>query len=448
MDAAVSPKTSAGLTTFSTANNPVEEFCAIGSPLSIELKGKRYHTQLRGAKAEFITTNILGGKPRLTILPETSFILTDMPKDYATAGFEYNSPLTVRFLFEGSVYAFKTRLIRVHGHPPVLVLEYPNDVQRYNMRSSERVSIVSPARVAKNGGPDHQTGAVLDISTAGARIGLEAKNGIGVGDKIHISFTLSNGQEVKQLGAIVRSIDEEDGKYQLGVGFSRSDAAVNDFCRECADFVSIAHPASSDAMLELEKEAMIEFDRKNGTVMVRGYKAGANGYLLTEKPQGQLPPLSVGRSAVIRVESRGTIYGMAVTYKEFLKKTDLCYFPFQEDVISHSLRSEDRVMCQHLAAIHGTESQAATPRSGVIINLGKGGLRFATRSPLEAKTGDELSMSFYPGGVGFIDRLKMRLMRVNSHEGQFEYATQFIGMEREQGELLESYFAFYRNWAQ
>lgn len=446
MVVSASPKPSVGLTTISTGVNPVEEFCAIGSLLSIELKGKRYHTRMRGAKAEFITTNIMGGKPRLTSLPETSFILADMPKDYAAARFEYNSPLTVRFLLEGSVYAFKTMLIRVHGQPPVLVLEYPNEVQRYNMRSSERVNIISPAEVARNGGPDHQMGAVLDISTSGARIGLEAKNGINVGDKIHVSFKLSNGQDINHLSAVVRSIDEENGKYLLGIGFLGSDDAISAFCKECADFVSITNPAAHPAMLELQKEAMIEFDRKSGKVVVRGYKEGANGYILTEKPQGQLPPLSIGKNAVIRVENRGTIYGMAVTYKDFLKRTDLCYFPFHEDVVSHSLRSEERVVCQQLATIKGIKNESDAPQSGVIVNLGKGGLRFATRGPIEAKTGDEVLMSFYPGGIGFIDRLRMRLMRVNNHEGQFEYATQFIDMEKEQQELLDSYFAFCRNW--
>ncbi|MBI5636545.1 MAG: PilZ domain-containing protein [Nitrospinae bacterium] len=437
----------AGLTTFSTANNPVEEFCAIGSPLSIEWKGKRYHTLMRGAKAEFITTNIMGGKSRITILPDTSFFIVDMPKEYATAGFEYNSPLTVRFLFDGSVYAFKTMLMRVHNHPPILVLEYPSEVQRYNMRSNERVSIVSPARISENGGSAVKSGAVLDISDTGARIGLEAINGFSVGATLRLSFTLSNGAAVNQLAAAVRSVSEEGGKYLLGIGFLGHDAAVGGYCRECADFAVGAASAGSAAMLGVEKEAVIEFARKNGKVMMRGWKAGENGYLLTEKPQGQLPPLSPGQGAVIRVENRGTIYGMAVTYKEFLKKTDLCYFPFQDDVIAHSLRGEERIQCQLLAAVHHAKNQAATPGTGVIVNLGKGGLRFVTGDSLQAGPGDELSMSFHLGGIGFIDRLKMRLMRVNRLGGKSEYAVQFIDMDAEHAKLLDAYFAFYRAWA-
>ncbi|MBI5636514.1 MAG: flagellar brake protein [Nitrospinae bacterium] len=228
-------KPPAGVATFFTANNPVEKFCDVGDPLVIEWKEKRYHSQLRGAKAEYITANILGGKPRLSILPETSFLLADMPKGYAAAGFEHNAPLTVRFLSGGSVYAFKTTLMRVHSQPPILVLEYPDEVQRYNLRSNERISIVSPARISENGGSVCKTGAVLDISADGARVGLDAINGIGVGAKLHLSFTLPNGAAVNQLAAAVRNISEESGKYLLGISFWEHNPMVGGFCRECVE---------------------------------------------------------------------------------------------------------------------------------------------------------------------------------------------------------------------
>lgn len=448
MDASVAPKFEAGLTTLPTASYPVEEYCAVGCPLSIELKGKRFHTQMRGAKAEFVTTNILGGKPRLTTVPETSYILADMPRNYASGGFEYNAPLLVRFLVEGSVYAFKTSLIGVHSHPPMLVLEYPNEMQRYNMRSSERVSLISPARISVEGaGPEVRVGAVLDISETGARIGLETKEGVSIGKKIFLSFTLSTGAAVNQLAAIVRSIDEEGGKYFLGIGFLGRDPVVREYCLECADIAANAYAMGNDTMLELHKEAVIEFARKNGKVVVRGWKEGKNGYLLTEKPQGGHMSIPIGQAATIRVENRGTIYGMAVTYREFLKKTDLCYFPFQDEVVAHSLRSEERILCQFPASIQQVENNGAKPGMGVIVNLGKGGLRFITRASLQAQPGDFLLIDFHPGGIGSIEQAKLRLMRVNGHGSQFEYAAQFMDLDAERAKVLEDYFAFYRAWA-
>ncbi|MBI5636552.1 MAG: PilZ domain-containing protein [Nitrospinae bacterium] len=199
-------------------------------------------------------------------------------------------------------------------------------------------------------------------------------------------------------------------------------------------------------MLGLGKEATIEFARKSGQVMVRGWKTGEQGYLLAEKPRGPLPPLTPGQGAVIRMEKKGVVYGMAVTYKEFLRKTELCLFTFQDDVIARSLRDEDRFQCLLPATIRRADNQASALGSGMIVDLSKGGIRVVTRAPMHAEPGDMLSVSFYPGGIGFMDRQKMRLMRVSGFGSRFEYAAQFADMDKEHAKLLDAYFAFCKTW--
>ncbi len=228
-------KTATHAVTLYTASNPVEKLCFIDDPIIIEWKEKRYPTLMRGVRAEVIATNTLGGKGRISILPDMSFFITDIPRGYASSGFVNNASLTIRFLSGGAVYAFKTVLVRVHHQPPVLVMEYPEKLQRYNLRSSERISIISHARISRDGSSEHQMGAVLDISDSGARIGLDAVDGIGLGTMLRLSFTLPNGMAVSQLGAVVRNVSEESGKYLLGVGFLKPDPAVSGFCRSCLD---------------------------------------------------------------------------------------------------------------------------------------------------------------------------------------------------------------------
>lgn len=237
MDVNASAKPASEVTTLYTSSNPVEKHCAVGDPLIIEWKGKRYPTLMRGAKVEIIATNTLGGRGRISILPERSFIIVDMPKGYAAAGFINNAYLTLRFLCSGAVYAVTAKMVRVHSQPPVLVLEYPEKMQRYNLRSGERISIVSRARISKDGGSTHQIGAVLDISTSGARLGLEAVDGISRGMPLYLSFMLPNGMAVSQLIAEVRNISEENGKYLLGVRLPGRDPAVDGFCRNCLDYL-------------------------------------------------------------------------------------------------------------------------------------------------------------------------------------------------------------------
>lgn len=233
MNAPAKPPVETGV--FFTTSSPVEKYCDVGSPIIIEWKGKRYRTQMRGAKLEMVATNLLGQKSRLAILPETSYFLTDMPREYASGGFEFNSPLTVRFLNAGKVYAFKTTLMRVHNQPPVLVLEYPEKVEFHNMRSDERVGIIFPASISENGGSGNKMGAVVDLSASGARLGLDTRDGINVGTNLNLSFTLPSGAAVSGLAVLVRNISEEGGKHLLGASFLRHEPAVRAFCHECSE---------------------------------------------------------------------------------------------------------------------------------------------------------------------------------------------------------------------
>lgn len=200
-------------------------------------------------------------------------------------------------------------------------------------------------------------------------------------------------------------------------------------------------------MLGLGREAMIEFARKSGQVMVRGWKPGENGYLLAEKPRGQLPPLAPGQGAIVRMEKKGVVYGMAVVYKELLRKTNLCLFAFQDDVIARTLRDEDRVQCLLPVSVRRAQNQGAPLGTGIIVDLSKGGLRIVARTPMHIEAGDELSVSFYPGGMGFMDRQKIRMMRVSGQGHRFEYAAKFVDLDKTHAKLLDDYFAFCKAWA-
>ncbi|MBI5636546.1 MAG: PilZ domain-containing protein [Nitrospinae bacterium] len=200
-------------------------------------------------------------------------------------------------------------------------------------------------------------------------------------------------------------------------------------------------------MLRLGIEALIEYTKKRGQVIVRGWKTGEQGYLLTEKPRGPVSPLTPGQEAVIRMEHKGVLYGIAVTYREFLKKTDLCFFTFQDDVIARSLREDERIPCLLPVTVNRPDTQSSFQDSGLIVDLGKRGLRFVTRVPMYVELGDPLLASFHLGGIGCMDRQKIRLIRMSGNGGQFEYAAQFIDMDKERENLLDDYFAFCKAWA-
>lgn len=200
-------------------------------------------------------------------------------------------------------------------------------------------------------------------------------------------------------------------------------------------------------MLGLGKEAVIEYAKKKGPVTVRGWKAGEQGFLLTDKPRAPLLPLTPGQEAVIRMEHKGILYGIAVTYRESLGKTDLCYFSFQDDVIARKLREDERLPCLLPLVINSAESHLNSQDSGMIVDLGRQGIRFVTRFPLHTERGDMLLASFHPGGMGTLNRQKMRLIRIGGYGNRMEYAAQFVDMGEEHAKLLDGYFAFCKDWA-
>lgn len=440
-------KQPAHVVTLFTANNLIEDYCAIGDPMILEMKGKRLGTLFRGAKSETITTNITGKKTRLEVLPGTSFLIVDTPKDFTSAGFEFNSPMNVKFLYGGSVYAFKTAIMLVHTHPPVLALEYPNQEQRYNMRNNDRLPIVTPAIVYANGGSDGITGAVINLSATGALVGLKSAAEISAGKKLKISFVLPSGAEVSQIAAVVRNVSQQSGNYLLGTSFEKQDPVVDIFCTKLSNIMENLNTVTSDEVLGLGKSAEIEFMHKIGKVTVRGWKSGEHGFLLTDKPQGPMPPLTAGDQALIHEVHKGALNCMAVTYKGSLKKTDLCHFTFNDEAVVRPLRAGERFLCLIPATVNHAESRSEEKISCVIVNLGQGGLRFLTGTSLYAEMGDIMNISFHLGGIGFVTQQKIRLMRTSRHGSWFEYAAQSMEMNEENMQRLNSYFEFHKIWA-
>ncbi len=200
-------------------------------------------------------------------------------------------------------------------------------------------------------------------------------------------------------------------------------------------------------MLQIGKEAVIEMAGKSGSLMVRGWKGGDHGYILAEKPRGPFPPVNNGQGAVIRMEHNGMVVGVAVTYQEYLKKTDLCYFSFNDEVMMQSLRNQERFPCILPVTLRRAANQLQALGHGMIVDISRGGVRVISRTPFDISEGDTVAGSFFPGGLGLIDRQKIRIMRATCRNGHYEYAGQFLDMEAANEKLLLSYFEFCRTWA-
>jgi hypothetical protein len=200
-------------------------------------------------------------------------------------------------------------------------------------------------------------------------------------------------------------------------------------------------------MLEVGGEAVIEFDGARGTAVVRGWRIGEGGYVLTERPTGKIPSFPIGKEAVLRIKRNGTLYGAAVKYGEHLKKTNLCYLAFSQDLIAISLRKLERVSCVLPVSIR-KETGDDDASKGVVVDLSLGGVKIICSVPINEREEQPLTMSFNPGGMGTVSGQKLKIVRSESVNGRHEYCGQFPEIPAHNQKLMESYFNFCKTWTE
>lgn len=210
----------------------IETMIPIGDPVQISCQDKKYNSIFRGVVAlECIVADI-------PIMNGKKIILN------------YNASITARFLVDGTVYGFKTGLLRVHSKSGLMVMEYPDSIKKYNLRKSRRVSVLLPSEVTTGyemgslSGQTWQTetlsGAILDLSEIGALIAVRPSKTADVGHKVTISTNLPDGTPIVSLEAEIKNIRKSDEKLLLGVSFekeySESKNAVFEFYNECVSY--------------------------------------------------------------------------------------------------------------------------------------------------------------------------------------------------------------------
>lgn len=183
----------------------------IGMPLNIQLlagESKRRH--------DVLVIGCLKGESLLVTMPRENGLQAKIfPHD------EY----IVRFFKGRNVIAFKTKVLHVATIPyPHLHLEYPKQLERMEIRQSERIRLSVPSQVLTKGAK--HWAALRDLSSTGALVILNdpvAKKD----DHIELFFELKLGEIEREihLVAVVRNDrikqnpDSGKAEYQYGVEF-------------------------------------------------------------------------------------------------------------------------------------------------------------------------------------------------------------------------------------
>ena len=160
------------------------------------------------------------------------FVLTEPPMIsgqplFSAAG----TPCVVRFLDRGVIFGFESRVAYVQYNPaPLLYLDYPEAVERINLRHETRLPVNLEATVAFQEGDDIRRieGLITDLSASGCRLSLPLF--FDVGDSMALSFSLGDGGQVDGLVGVARNLRTlSEGLYELGLSFERPDEAVRNY---------------------------------------------------------------------------------------------------------------------------------------------------------------------------------------------------------------------------
>ena len=152
------------------------------------------------------------------------FMLITFPKRYKSVKNKLYSgnKMVVKYLYEGSVYAFQTSVIETITNPiKAIAIEYPKVVQQRELRAAKRNEVVIPGRVeTKNA---EYKAVVSEISQKGCRFTYKDKksnmNALRENDLLRVYMHFPGVVDEIGVMACARNVKKEHGQLSIGAEF-------------------------------------------------------------------------------------------------------------------------------------------------------------------------------------------------------------------------------------
>ena len=202
-------------------------------------------------------------------------------------------------------------------------------------------------------------------------------------------------------------------------------------------------------MFTVGKSVTLDHKGKSMKSSLKGWKTQKGGYLLVEPPSpANCKLLTKPRETVIvRMKIEGTIYGFVTGSAKLLRKTNLLRLELKEEIMQHSIRSEDRYPCFIPAEIVEEQTFSLTEpikNDGMICDISLLGAMFLSPEPLKSEGSVRLTFSL--GSEGTITGVSLKILRSRMVKEKYMYAGAFLGLHREDREKLGNFFNFFKQW--
>ena len=180
-------------------------------------------------------------------MERNKFLISKIPRIPGVGEHLYTDKgVTVRYLHEGNVYGFETKILSVAMAPfRLLFLQYPYMLETLNLRNSQRLDCYLPASIKL--GEEWVVGLILNISAGGCQLALEAKKGqklppVTADDQIMLEFKMFGTEQPIMIGGMARNVNlSNTNRLTMGVKFDDlseyAEKIISDYLRSVAEYL-------------------------------------------------------------------------------------------------------------------------------------------------------------------------------------------------------------------
>ena len=152
------------------------------------------------------------------------YLVIDLPnRDGRPALVTENTPCIARFIHEGNIIGFRSKVVAVISNPtPLVFLKFPSAVETSRLRKADRYPVNIEAACStspQNGRPlEYHQATVLNLSEGGCL--LLSPGPFELGANVFLSVNIPEQGRVDNLEAEVKRCQQEGESYLVGLAFA------------------------------------------------------------------------------------------------------------------------------------------------------------------------------------------------------------------------------------
>ncbi len=167
-------------------------------------------------------------KSLLVGMEKNDYFVLRLPDPVHLQDLKTGTPLTVRYVYAGEAYGFKANVLEtLHQPVPLVLLDYPDEIERLSLRREQRHECLLPAGIEV--GEATIRCLVVDLSYMGCRVSIKhaERDGLAPMDKddfVKVWTYLPGRDEAIRLRGQIKNMERTEQEDHIGILFTTEQA--------------------------------------------------------------------------------------------------------------------------------------------------------------------------------------------------------------------------------